>query len=236
MDIHERFPERVTVASGPPPFDPTTIAGLKLWLKADSLALSDGTAVATWTDNSGLGNNATQGTAGQRPTFQANVVNGKPVIRFLGGASQVFGLAGIDAAGVWTVIAVTRPLGSNILTVLANNGSNAPEAFTHYSNGNTYMSVMAGNRYFVSTATLYGSFHVFSANTGANFYADGTSLGATIANAWSGSTIFNSIGFSGAGTGYSNGDIAEILLYNNIISTTDRQAVENYLKTKYGTP
>lgn len=40
------------------PFDPTTVPGLKLWLKADALVLSDGDQVITWTDSSGSGNDA----------------------------------------------------------------------------------------------------------------------------------------------------------------------------------
>jgi hypothetical protein len=36
--------------------------------------------------------------------------------------------------------------------------------------------------------------------------------------------------------GFANCNIAEILFYDSILSTSDRQAVEQYLKAKYGTP
>ena len=58
---------------------------IKLWLKADAITgLSDGAAVATWPDSSGLTNNATQPSAPYQPQFVTNGVNGLPVMRFDG--------------------------------------------------------------------------------------------------------------------------------------------------------
>ena len=42
--------------------DLTVTNGLKLWLKADSLALTNNAPVATWTDSSGNANDAVQAT------------------------------------------------------------------------------------------------------------------------------------------------------------------------------
>jgi hypothetical protein len=98
-----------SIVSGPvTPLDPSTVAGLKLWLKADSLALADGAAVTTWTDSSGNGNNAT---AVGAPVFKTNILNGKPVIRFVGvqGFTLATAIAG-TSAGPWTVVAVMKPL------------------------------------------------------------------------------------------------------------------------------
>jgi hypothetical protein len=62
-------------------FSSTSISGMLLWLDgADpsntGIAPSSGTAISTWSDKSGLGNNAVQGTAGSRPTYSA-MSNGK---------------------------------------------------------------------------------------------------------------------------------------------------------------
>jgi len=66
-------------------FDPRQIPGLKLWLDASQIAgLNDGDAVGTWSDLSGNGNDATQATASNKPTFQTNELNGLPSIQFDG--------------------------------------------------------------------------------------------------------------------------------------------------------
>ena len=60
-----------------------TLGGsLGLWLRADGPVTITSGKVSTWGDASGNGFNATQTTASKRPTQVANVVNGKPVIRF----------------------------------------------------------------------------------------------------------------------------------------------------------
>ena len=67
-------------------FDPDTpksVANLIAWYAADRIVgLTDGAAVATWSDlsTSGAGN-ATQSTSSQRPTYQTVEVNGLPVVR-----------------------------------------------------------------------------------------------------------------------------------------------------------
>ncbi len=63
-----------------PSFLPTDVAGLKLWVKADSLALNDGDPVGTWADQSGNGNDLVQATAAKKPTYKANILNGLPVV------------------------------------------------------------------------------------------------------------------------------------------------------------
>ena len=63
-----------------------------LWYRADAIqGLSDGASVATWSDSSGNGNNATQASSGNRPVWKQNVLNGYPVVRFNGTNSSLIG-------------------------------------------------------------------------------------------------------------------------------------------------
>ncbi len=73
------------ISCTPPYFTPADVGNLELWLEADSLALTDGASVASWTDLSGNGFNATQGVGGLQPTHRTNLFNGKPAIRFTNG-------------------------------------------------------------------------------------------------------------------------------------------------------
>ena len=68
-------------------YNPMSVSGLRLWLKADSISQSNGTSVSSWTDSSGTGNTITAGTA---PTFlsSANTINGRPVVRFAAASSH----------------------------------------------------------------------------------------------------------------------------------------------------
>ena len=59
---------------------PPVTTGLTLHLDASTLGLSDGATVTTWTDVSGLANDATL-SAGT-PIYKTGVLNGEPVIRF----------------------------------------------------------------------------------------------------------------------------------------------------------
>ena len=69
---------RVAAAAGPPPvFDPGTIASLRLWLRGDDIAQSDGTPVSAWADVSGHGNSVTQATGMKMPTFTSAQLNGQ---------------------------------------------------------------------------------------------------------------------------------------------------------------
>src|SRR5438034_112705 len=63
-----------------------------LWLKADASVYNDAGVtqsanndiVQQWNDQSGNGINAFQGTAGTKPAYKTNSINGKPVLSFDG--------------------------------------------------------------------------------------------------------------------------------------------------------
>ena len=67
--------------------DPTSLTvtdGLRLHLDADTLAEADGASVQTWTDASGLNNNASQANSSERPLVIHDAMNGKKAVRFDG--------------------------------------------------------------------------------------------------------------------------------------------------------
>src|SRR5262245_51250340 len=61
------------------------LPSMRQWLRADSITgLASGAAVATWMDESGYGNHATQSTGASQPLWRANAINGYPVLEFDG--------------------------------------------------------------------------------------------------------------------------------------------------------
>src|SRR5687768_14644915 len=72
-------------SSGAAPFAPTDIAGLQLWLKAETLDLNDGDPVGTWYDSGTYNHTASQATAAKKPIFRANGgPNSKDTVEFDG--------------------------------------------------------------------------------------------------------------------------------------------------------
>lgn len=90
--------------------DPATLSGVKVDLDAaqDAVNFNDGDAVGTAT-NWGTGGNFSQATAGKKPTFKTNILNGLPVYRFDGGDCLVsnapIGLSTFDVFVVFTATA-----------------------------------------------------------------------------------------------------------------------------------
>lgn len=58
-------------------------AGLVAWYKADSLSLNDNDPVGQWNDVSSNGNHLIQSSGAKKPTFKASVQNGLPTVRFV---------------------------------------------------------------------------------------------------------------------------------------------------------
>jgi hypothetical protein len=69
--------------------------------------LSNGSAVATWDDESGNNSDATQATGGLQPTYQTNVLNSLPVVRFASGKSMTFPRTIGDDFSIYVVFAGT---------------------------------------------------------------------------------------------------------------------------------
>lgn len=67
----------ISATGGAAVTDPTTLSGCQLWLRGSSLtSLGNGTAVGTWSDESGTSNDMVQSTAGRKGTVKTGQING----------------------------------------------------------------------------------------------------------------------------------------------------------------
>lgn len=251
-------------ATSIPPFTPTDISGLKFWVKADSLALSDNDPVSSWTDSSGLGNHATQGTGGAQPTYKTNIQNGLPVIRF-------------DGAGDWLEVSDTSIIGGNsgisVFIVFKQAVNNVTKAlltkWDYQTEGcfmaTTYLGTIGQIEMFVANATndaggnnqyttdIYPTddysvnFYTISivydgtqaAGDKIKFYLDGalksSNTNGTVPASLTSANSTLKVGRAGGVIDwFFNGDIGEVVLYDSALSNPDRTAVEDYLTTKWG--
>ena len=228
------IPRLVGLGSGgaAPPFSPSDIAGLVQWLKADSLGLTDGAAVTTWTDSSSGGNTISQATTARKPLFKANQNNGQPCVRF-DGVDDWLGSAGFACGTTFTLFIVFRDVASidNYCQLWATNGGDG----LYYRGGAASKTIdwFSSTDKFMNTRLIVGQwFYVtFSVSAGAyTFYRNGVADGSgTGIN----SATITKIGNDHADTADWNGDVAEVIFYNSALSSTDRGKVWTYLTSKY---
>jgi hypothetical protein len=253
------FPIFLFSQSGPGGVGSTSNNGL--WLKADDLKLSNGTAVERWDDRSGNNNHATNSLPAEQPVFRSSSsINNRPSVNFDGIIDQM-SIADADildgTVGI-TFYTVIRPNNLNssprgILGKRTNQSTSSNYAYTFFFFNSNYLFVdldQQNNRY--NTGPIS-----FSSNSNymLGFDFDGTrpfesrsrilSAGNIIKESAESSTaIPNSnepLVLGGLNLNYSNGgqprlggDFAEVIHYNRALNTAERKIVENYLGAKYG--
>lgn len=209
-----------------------------LWLDASQLTgLSDGAAIATWTDASGNGRNATQASATKRPLYKTGIIGGKPVVRF--DSDDFLSLSVSLASGSWSFFAVHSgpAIGSNGRYLLDAQTGRLIIAVRQATTANDPdIGWFDGNSRDIAVGTTGWQINDWILASGGNgtVYRNGTSLGSA---AYTAQAIGGAVAIGGRYDGTSgaiNCDIAEIIIYASALNTANRQAVDAYLSAKYG--
>ena len=211
---------------------PPVTTGLKLHLDASQLTgLSDGATVNTWTDMSGLGNNATR-TSGT-PTYKTGILNGQPVIRFNNASSFTTANLSSQFPTATTGFIVATINNDNAYTLVhANLG--VDEWFRYDGNGRSYPGFFRGIRLESYCAMTNSGSHLFAISSSASAWQmsiNGVSQGVAGGNYNAAAALV--IG-NNPNSRALNGDIAEILIYDSVLSASDADLVGAYLSAKYG--
>lgn len=224
-------------------FDPRSIAGLSLWLDATQGVTTVSNKVSVWADQSGNGQNFSQGTANLRPEY-TSTLNGKAVISFSQPLSTALTRTGVTNADIggsggvsfWIVFRVSSQAG-----YVTCQFPGATNGFDRFSNGASFPAQFRSARAeslslgMPDTGTvLYGQIVNVAANTHSwrRQSAQRASGTPDYTNWRAGTNATWLIG--GGGNGNLTGDIAEIIIYDNPLGTTQIAAVESYLATKWG--
>ena len=230
------------VLSGAGVTSPAHITGLAGWWKADSITgLADGTQVDTWSDSSSNGRNATQTGAG-RPTFKTNILNGLPVVRFDGGDHMI--ISSYTHGSKFAIFAVVIENSTTGTQYVFEQGTSSSQQVYLWKDGSQvmYFGYHDGTTWRDYTKTwspTVGVAYILDGGTGATNNVVGIS-GTTDStpartgypvSASQGANIGRSFSLS---SGYFNGDIAEIIIYNADLSIVERALVRNYLSRKWG--
>jgi hypothetical protein len=222
-------------------FDPTTYGTVKWWVAARKESFNDGDAVGTITDWSSSAINATQATSSKKPTFKTSIVNALPIFR-ADGVDDTMAPASnpVSASTAVTLFMVMKdyadPPGAADSAPLIAWGTDSLNDHLPYSNGSVYYGFAAAARHAMGDpATTLAQFNVItviSKSGGYTLWINGSQFYTSASN---------TVGMGSAPKLFGNstqwqGDLAEVIIYDGDIGSTNRAAVEAALKSLYGTP
>lgn len=226
------------------PLVPSAVSDLVLWLKANDAAtvINTAGAVSQWSDKSGRGNHATQGTGAQQPLTGSRTINSKNAILF----------DGTDDNLILPPALYTLPNGDNtILAVfqLDTGGDSTQRIYNAQDAGSGRHFIGYANTPGFSgsnTATGAGApVETWTKDTSINiglFRRNGTSATANRAGG-SGSTNSNGSSFTatqsliGGQTSSTNrfkGALAELLMFSRALSNAEINGLAAYLTREWG--
>ena len=227
--------------------------GLQLWLKTDTLSsLSQDDKVASWTDSSN-GRNAVQSTVSSQPTLKTSAINGKSSVNFIASSGHSLETpynAFINTEET-TVFVVGKPdFGNN--PIISTEGSNKgfrvsmdasnKRAEVKWYNASAVLTTQATSNNSLDSvgSTISPSLIAFTIDdTNADAEADELKIYVNGKNPTVNSSMGGFIPQDSAalvvGNGF-DGLISEIMVYNRVLTTAERQQVEGYLGRKYNIP
>lgn len=227
-------PETASDAPEPPPFAPSDIAGLLLWLKADSLSLSDNDPVSLWDDSSGNGNDAGVFGPPDNPIYKVNIINGEPVARF-NNAGNILITPNFSLAQPCTIFVVTKYSQAVVSNDTMFDGLTS-NSMRGMRSSATDVQEYAG-AFGPLVTTTPEAFHAYSFiydGASSTVRVDGGTAGTGNPGAGNGGGL--TLNSQGGGGGFGGQDMAELLAYNSSLSLVNQNLVFTYLKAKYATP
>lgn len=229
---------------------PTGIPGLQLWLDGnDSSTLYDlvedgamvvsDSGVARWEDKSGNSKYATQITNSSRPIRKISVINDNDAILF-DGINDHMNIPSLSISQRITSILVWKPNNHN---GYAYDSTAASSFLSYYSPNDTSvamynssgLSAYAGSTVSNTLFPLSGIWNLSTAiydKTSSQLYINGV----LVSSGDVGSNNMDSlrIGSDHSSIDYLNGYIGELLIYDYVMTETDRIMVEGAIKSKWG--
>ncbi len=230
-------------------FRPTQIAGCALWLRSD---LGVGVAAASntitgWADQSGVGNSAAPGAAA--PTYNTTSnVNGLPrvVVSSVLASQYMTGTFASSVSNHTLFGVVTYPaLANDAIFAGTDNLSTVNSGFAQFTETPTGIIGRAGqspttfSSAVTTDTTSLGAVGIYSTAASANGNVDIWVNGKSKNTAATAFTLFPCTNYSlftlgGGPVQYPfNGDAYEFILFNSVLSSSDRLRVHRYLSGRY---
>jgi hypothetical protein len=194
--------------------------------------------LTAWNDLSGNNNHAT---ANGSPTYQSdasNLINSQPVVNFNGSST----FSSIDIRAVTrpdiTIFAVYKLRSSNQAGVWGVDDGGWDRFFMARWNGDNGIISHSGttavpNSGVTNTTKLVTTIYRYNVGSGSSVYDNGNFV-STFTDTAHPSSAYTRLTIGSIGAGYNLiGDIAEIIIFTQALSSSDLKTVHGYLNTKY---
>lgn len=230
---------------------PSDLSGLELWLKANSLtSLSNDAEIATWSDSSGNGRDATGVLrTNKKPRLRTTEgPNSMPAVILVDsiGDGGHFTLpnfmTGFTAGNVFFVVKLTQnPVGLGVQDAASVTGDwgSGGDAYYHFpTDSKIYddFGTTARKNAIAHTGqalTSWQTIDVRSASGAWSYHMSGTQLLSTGTNTVGWGTA-PKIGRVATNTKFMRGWVAEIILYSRVLSSSEKfNTIHTYLNNKY---
>lgn len=216
---------------------PSAIAGLQVWLEADTGVALSGATVTSWTDQSSNAYVLTPPIAS--PTFSAlGGPNSKPTIQFSAASTQSLLNFGITPALPTTGQTIFTVQKSNSATPSANGATvDVCQTLAILLTGTNTRAGLFGATNFIQDAnnsitTNWEAFRLTCINGAQTLFINGVSIGTDTQNESNGSWL--SVGYSRTySTHWFDGSITAILVWNRVLTGPEITKVQSYLAHKY---
>jgi hypothetical protein len=200
--------------------------------------LGNGDSVSTLTDLvSGSSRNATQATAGKKPIYTTNQLNGRAAYVFdLANSQEVTipSMTGLSASEIWHVVKVNTVSGSSN-TAIHQFGSDASSNHYPYTDGNNYDNGGSNARKsWAATGADSRVFHLGAwVNAAAEFtyYYNGTQKYTTGSNTPS---LISTPTLAHAGVVYCSMALCATFIFTRKLTSDERDTMKEYVRNVYG--
>ncbi|GAB5525032.1 MAG: hypothetical protein Roseis2KO_29040 [Roseivirga sp.] len=236
-------------------------ADLEVFSDAGTTAAVDGANVLQWNDQSSSANNASEDNNGGgspvEPTFETNEINSNPVIRFSDAQSNNnswLETASNSTTGAMTLISVFKTAQNNgsatdfteSPALISAEAAGTDDYALGLGEGRLYVNAADNNTYNARSTPTYTDevVRIGTATREPSAVAGSIELyvnSENIASGTSTSTVLDAASTFAIGNhsvydadGQFEGDIAETLVFNAVLSETEQARVESYLALKYG--
>lgn len=245
LQAHRRFSCERGVVSAPSSSDtsPDAIADLWGWWRADLGITTTGLGVSLWEDQTSNGHDFAQSTDADRPAHNASDSNfgGQASVDFDSSNSEFLSVVptwtSSTALDIYIVFLLNAdPPGAAADTGCWRTHSTPSTAHFPFTDGNVYDSIGSTTRHTVGNPSS-------DMSAAARLYNVSSSAGSYLARLDTTQLVddgTNTAGFSGTfflGTSgssrYLDGQIAEIAIYESVLSADDRSALETYFRNRY---